>query len=54
MKTLNLISDEYIYQMDYDDIKKIFKNHSRFSMEKGRNGRGIVTQSSNPLFHIEN
>ena len=27
METLNILSNGYIYQLDYDDIKRIFKNH---------------------------
>jgi hypothetical protein len=40
--------------MDYGDIKQIFKNHSRSSRKKGRNGKGMVTQSSNPSIIIKN
>jgi hypothetical protein len=54
METLNLLSNGDIYQMDYDDIKQIFKNHSRSSRKKGRNGKGMVSQSSNPAIHIKN
>jgi len=54
METINLLSNEYIYHMDYDDINKIFKNHSRSSRKEGRNGRGMVPQYSNPTIHIKN
>jgi hypothetical protein len=40
--------------IDYDDIKQIFKNHSRSSRKKGINSRGMVPQSSNPTTHIKN
>ena len=54
METLNLLSNGYIYQFDYDDIKRIFKNHSRSSRKKGRSNRGLVPRSSNPTTHIKN
>jgi hypothetical protein len=54
METLNLLSNGDIYQLDYDDIKRIFKNHSRSSRKKGRSNRGLVSQSSNPTTHIKN
>jgi hypothetical protein len=40
--------------LDYDDIKRIFKNHSRSSRKKGRSSRGFVPQYSNPTTHINN
>jgi hypothetical protein len=49
--TLNLLSNGDIYQLDYDDIKRIFKNHSRSSRKKGRSSRGLIPQSSNPTSH---
>jgi hypothetical protein len=54
MGKLNLLSNGDIYQMDYDDIKQIFKNHFKSSRKKGRNGKGMVSQSSNPAIHIKN
>jgi hypothetical protein len=51
METLNLLSNGDIYQLIYDDIKRIFKNHSR---KKGRSSRELVPQSSNPTTHIKN
>jgi hypothetical protein len=53
-ETMNLLSNRYIYQLDYDDIKKIFKNHSRSSRKKGRSSRGLVSQSYNATTHIKN
>jgi hypothetical protein len=54
METLNIISNGYIYQLDYDDIKRIFNRHSRSSRKKDRRSRGLVSQSSNPTTHIKN
>lgn len=34
--TLNMLSEGDIYQLSYDDIKIVFKNHSRASRNKGR------------------
>jgi hypothetical protein len=51
METLNLLSNGDIYQLDYDDIKRIFKNHSRYSRKKGRSSRGLIPQYSNPTTH---
>lgn len=39
METLNLLSNGDSYQLDYGDIKQIFRNHSRVSKNKGRNGK---------------
>jgi hypothetical protein len=54
METLNLICNGDIYQWDYDDIKRIFQNHSRSSRTKGRSNRGLISLSSNPTTHIKN
>jgi hypothetical protein len=40
--------------LDYDDIKRIFKNHSRSSRKKGRRNKGLISPSSNPTTHIKN
>jgi hypothetical protein len=53
METSNLLSNGYIYQLDYDDIKRIFKNHSRSSRKKDRSNRGFISPSSNPTTHIK-
>jgi hypothetical protein len=53
METLNLISNRDIYQLYYDDIKRIFKKLSRSSRKKGRSSRGLISPSSNPTTHIK-
>jgi hypothetical protein len=53
METLYLLSNGDIYQMDYDDIKHIFNNHFISSRMKGRNGKGMVSESSNHAIHIK-
>ena len=54
IETLNLLSNGDIYQLDYDDIKRIFKNHSRSSRKKGRSNKGLASQSFNPTNNIKN
>jgi len=54
METFNLIVNGDIYQLDYDDIKRIFKNHSRSWRKKGRRNRGLVPQYSNSIARINN
>jgi len=54
METLNILSNGYICQLDYDYIKRIFKNHLRSSRKKGRINIGLVPQYSNPTAHIKN
>jgi hypothetical protein len=54
METLNILFNGDIYQTEYDDIEKIFKNHSRSLRKKGRNSRVMVPQSSNLKIHIKN
>jgi hypothetical protein len=40
--------------LDYDVIKRIFKNPSHSSRKKGRSNRGSISPSSNPTTHIKN
>jgi len=54
MEKLNLLSNGYIYQLDYDDIKRIFKIHSRSSRKKCRSSRGLISPFSNPVTNIKN
>ena len=54
METLNLLSNGDIYQLGYNDIKIIFKNHSRSSRKEGRSSRGFTSQYSNLTTHINN
>lgn len=46
LETLNMLSVGYIYQLSYDDIKTMFKNHSRAARKKGRDSQGLVSSSS--------
>jgi hypothetical protein len=54
METLNLLYNGYIYELEYDDIKRIFKNHSRYPRKKGRSSRCLSSQYSNPISHMNN
>ena len=40
-----MLSGGYIYQLSYDDIKTMFKNHSRDARKKGRASQGLVNSS---------
>jgi len=46
LDTLNLMSEGDIYQLPYDDIKTIFKNHSRVARNKGRASQVVASSSS--------
>lgn len=46
LQTLNLLSRGDIYQLPYDDINTIFKNHSRVSRKKGRASQDLASSSS--------
>jgi len=45
LETLNMLSRGDIYQLSYDDIKIVFKNHSRATRKKGRASQGLVSSS---------
>ena len=45
MDILNMLSRVDIYQFPYDDIKTLFRNHSRVSMKKGRSSQSLVNSS---------
>jgi len=46
LENLNMMSGGDIYQLSYDDIKTIFKNHSRASRKKGRDSQFLAKYSS--------
>ena len=46
LETLNMLSREDIYQLPYDDIKTVFKNHSRATRKKGRASQALANSSS--------
>jgi len=46
LQTLNLLSRGDIYQLPYDDIKTVFKNHSRAARKKGRASQALASSSS--------
>lgn len=45
VETLNMFFGGDIYQLSYDDIKNVFKNHSRVVKKKGRASQGLVNSS---------
>lgn len=46
LETLNLLLIGDIYQLPYDDIKIVFKNHSRVARNKGRDSQALASSSS--------
>jgi len=40
METINMLFSGDFYQLNYDDIKTIFKNHSRVARKRRRYGQG--------------
>ena len=44
--TLHLLVGGDIYQLSYEDIKTIFRNHSRAARKKGRGSQPIASASS--------
>ena len=46
LDTLNLLSGGDIYQLPYEDINTIFKNHSRVVRKKGRVSQIVANSSS--------
>lgn len=45
LDTLNTLSEEDIYQLSYDDIKTMFKNHYRAIRKKGRARKDLANYS---------
>jgi len=46
MDTLHLLAGGHIYHLPYDDIKTIFRNHSRVTRKKGRGSQPMISPSS--------
>ena len=46
LDTLHLLAGGDIYQLSYEDIKTVFKNHSRAARKKGRGSQPIANTSS--------
>jgi len=54
LDTLHLLAGGDIYQLPYEAIKTIFRNHSRAARKKGRGSQPMVsTSSSNSLIKGE-
>ena len=55
LDTLHLLAEGDIYQLSYEDIKIVFRNHSRAPRKKGRGSQPISsTSSSNSSIKGEN
>jgi len=46
LDTLNLLVGGDIYQLPYEDIKTMFRNHSRATRKKGRGSQPMASPSS--------
>ena len=46
LDTLHMIARGDIYQLPYEDIKTIFRNHSRATTKKGRGSQPMANTSS--------
>ena len=46
MDALNLLAGGDIHQLPYEDIKTVFRNHSREARKKGRGSQLMVNPSS--------
>jgi len=46
LHTLHLLAGGDIYQLSYEDIKTIFRNHSRVAKKKGRGSQPKANTSS--------
>jgi len=46
LDTLNQLSGRDIYQLPYEDIKNVFKNHSKEARKKGRGSLTMANSSS--------
>ena len=46
LDTLNMLEGGDIYQLPYEDIKTIFRNHSRAARKNGRGSQPMVSPSS--------
>jgi len=46
LDTLHLLAGGVIYQLPYEDIKTIFRNHFRVARKKGRGGHPMASTSS--------
>ena len=44
-----MIVGEDVYQLPYEDIKTVIRNHSRLAMKKGRGSQPMANTSSSNL-----
>jgi len=49
MDTLYMITGGDVYQLPYEDIKMVFRNHSKIARKKGRGSQPMVSTSSSNL-----
>ena len=46
LDTLNMLAGGDIYQLPYEDIKTVFRNHSRSARKRGRGSQPLASTSS--------
>ena len=46
LDTLHLLARGYVYKLPYEDIKTVFRNHSRAARKRGRGIQPIASTSS--------
>ena len=46
LDTIHLLAEGDIYQLSYEDINTVFRNHSRAARKKGRGSQPITSTSS--------
>lgn len=49
METLNMLSRGYVYQFTYDEIKTVFRNHSRTTRKNGMSSQGLISSSPSTM-----
>jgi len=50
LETINMLSRGDIYQLPYENITTLFKNHSRDARKKGRSIQALASSSSSTTF----
>lgn len=50
IETINMLSRGDIYQLPYEDIKIVFRNHSRIARRKGRASQSMTNTPSSSTF----
>jgi hypothetical protein len=54
MENLNILTNGYVFQLEYEYIKKVFKKYFMSTRKKSRNGINVSPQSFNSTTIIKN